>query len=99
MMARLGFSVATLFRPDLLLIDEVLAVGDVAFQEKCLARIRSFQAAGTAVVLVSHSSDTVSRYCSRAVWLEEGRVAALGAAPEVVERYGEAMFPGGVAER
>ena len=63
MLARLGFSVATMFRPDVLLIDKILAVGDAAFQEKCLARIEEFRASGTTILLVSHQYGEVAQHC------------------------------------
>lgn len=87
MVARLGFAVATSIRPEILLIDEVLSVGDTAFQEKCLARMRAFQSQGTTIVLVSHSMSRVKEFCQRALWLEGGRVAALGVAEDVIGRY------------
>ena len=89
MQARLGFAVATMVRPDILIIDEVLAVGDIGFQEKCLERIASFQEEGTSVVLVSHSPETIERYCHRAAWIEQGKVAALGEPGEVLAQYRE----------
>jgi len=90
MVARTGFAVATSLRPDILLVDEVLSVGDAYFQEKCLARMETFRAQGTTIVLVSHSLERVAALCQRAIWLEDGRVAAAGAAADVAERYAEA---------
>jgi ABC-2 type transport system ATP-binding protein/lipopolysaccharide transport system ATP-binding protein len=87
MVARLGFAVATSVRPDILLVDEVLSVGDVAFQEKCLDRMRTFQQQGTTIVLVTHALDWVRQLCQRAIWLEEGSIAAQGQADTVVGRY------------
>ncbi|MBL6965797.1 MAG: ABC transporter ATP-binding protein [Anaerolineales bacterium] len=87
MVARLGFAVATSIRPEILLIDEVLSVGDTAFQEKCLARMRAFQSQGTTIVLVSHSMGRVQEFCQRALCLEGGQVAAQGGVNEIVERY------------
>ncbi len=87
MVARLGFAVATSLRPDILLVDEVLSVGDTRFREKCLARMADFQTQGTAIVLVSHSMAQVTERCQRAIWLEGGRVAAYGPAAEVVGYY------------
>jgi ABC-type polysaccharide/polyol phosphate transport system ATPase subunit len=87
MVARLGFAVATSVRPDILLVDEVLSVGDVAFQGKCLERMRSFQQQGTTIVLVTHALDWVRQLCQRAIWLEEGSIAAQGQADTVVQRY------------
>ncbi len=87
MVARLGFAVATSIRPEILLIDEVLSVGDAAFQEKCLARMRAFQVQGTTIVLVSHSMGHVQAFCQRALWLENSRAAALGDVDDVVTQY------------
>lgn len=87
MVARLGFAVATSARPDVLLIDEVLSVGDAQFQEKCIQHMRSFQEQGTTIVLVSHSMARVKEYCQRAVWLDGGEVVAEGDSASVVETY------------
>lgn len=87
MVARLGFSVATCTRPDILLVDEVLSVGDSRFQEKCLERINSFQGLGTTTVIVSHSMQTIQNFCNRALWLNQGRAGAIGDVSEVVRSY------------
>lgn len=86
MVARLGFAVGTADHADLLLLDEVLAVGDERFQEKCLQRIGDACTAGTTVLLVSHSASAIS-HCQRAVWIREGRVAADGRPGEVLADY------------
>ncbi len=87
MVARLGFSVATCVRPDILLVDEVLAVGDMRFQEKCMQLMNQYHEMGTTIVFVSHAMQTVSGFCQRAVWLEEGQVKAVGSSKEIVEQY------------
>jgi ABC-type polysaccharide/polyol phosphate transport system ATPase subunit len=87
MMARLGFAIAIYSTPDLLLLDEVLAVGDHNFQKKCIARIRELQEAGTTILYVSHSEGSVQELCSRAIWLHDGRIAADGDPADVVEAY------------
>jgi lipopolysaccharide transport system ATP-binding protein len=87
MYMRLGFAVAVHVEPQLLLVDEVLAVGDLNFQRKCLERIYQLRAEGVTVVLVSHDLDTVRKLCSRVLWLEHGRVNALGPTAEVVDAY------------
>ena len=87
MMARLAFSVAVNGQPDILLLDEVLSVGDQSFQEKCFERLRAFQASGGTMVVVSHDLHTVSSFCSRAVWLESGSTRMEGDAGTVVEAY------------
>ena len=80
MYMRLGFSVAMHINPDLLLLDEVLAVGDESFQQKCYGRIADFKAAGGTIVFVSHDPNAVERVCDRAIMLEDGRVVEEGAA-------------------
>ncbi len=87
MYMRLGFAVAANIIPDILLVDEVLAVGDEAFQRKCLAKIGEFQRQGRTIIFVSHSLRTVEDLCSRALWLDHGRVEAIGPTTDVVERY------------
>ena len=87
MQMRLGFAVAALLDPDVLLLDEVLAVGDAAFQESCFTRLRQLREAGTTVVLVSHELDQVRQLCERAVWLDGGRVAADGPPDQVLMAY------------
>lgn len=87
MLVRLGFAVATSIQPAVLLVDEVLAVGDWSFRKKCLQRIREMQQEGTAILYVSHALDEVRRLCHRAVWLKEGRICAEGHPEEVVKLY------------
>ncbi len=83
MMARLGFAVATDVQPDLLLLDEVLSVGDAAFREKSLARIRGFMENGSATLLVSHSYEMLQRLCNRVIVLREGQIVQSGSPAEV----------------
>ncbi len=87
MVARLGFAVATCFRPDILLVDEVLSVGDSRFQQKCLDRMFGFQGQGTTIVIVSHGMGAIETFCERALWLEKGQVRACGPVGEVIEGY------------
>jgi lipopolysaccharide transport system ATP-binding protein len=87
MVARLGFSVATDVRPEILIVDEILGVGDAEFQTKSFERIQSFRAAGTTILLVSHSLERVREVCSRAFWLDRGKIVAAGAAEGVVSQY------------
>lgn len=87
MLARLGFSVATDVAPQLLIVDEVLSVGDEGFQRKSKARIEEIMGEGTSVVLVSHSLDTVRAMAHRAMWLDHGEMKMLGAPEEVVGAY------------
>jgi ABC-type polysaccharide/polyol phosphate transport system ATPase subunit len=87
MYMRLGFSVAMHVQPDVLLLDEVLAVGDQAFQEKCYERIWEFKRGGGTIVFVSHDEAAVARVCDRALLLENGRMVESGSAPDVVHAY------------
>ncbi len=87
MIGRLGFAVATDEKPDILIIDEVLSVGDAAFREKSGARIRSFFEQGTSTLLVTHEPEALQRLCHRAILLERGRIVAEGTPPEVAQQY------------
>ena len=87
MYMRLGFSVAMHIKPDVLLLDEILAVGDEAFQQKCFGRIADFKRSGGTIVFVSHDPSAVERLCDRAIMLERGRVLEEGAASDVVRAY------------
>jgi ABC-type polysaccharide/polyol phosphate transport system ATPase subunit len=87
MYMRLGFSVAMHIKPDVLLLDEVLAVGDEAFQQKCFGRIADFKRSGGTIVFVSHDPSAVERLCDRAIMLERGRVLEEGPATDVVRAY------------
>ncbi len=89
MSARLGFAIATDVDPDVLLVDEVLAVGDESFQTKCLERMRSFRARGKTMVLVSHDLRALENFCDRAILLDHAKIAARGAPGEVVRSYRE----------
>lgn len=91
MKLRLGFSVAVHVDPRILLIDEVLSVGDLAFQRKCLDRIQTFKEQGCAIVLISHDIGQVRAYCDRALWLDRGVARVLGSAEEVTQAYQQAM--------
>jgi ABC-2 type transport system ATP-binding protein/lipopolysaccharide transport system ATP-binding protein len=84
---RLAFSVAAHLAAEILLVDEVLAVGDAEFQRKCLGKMDEVGRSGRTVVFVSHNLEAVSRLCSRAIWLDGGRVAAIGATDDVVSAY------------
>ncbi len=91
MKLRLGFGVVAQLRPRVLIVDEVIAVGDLRFQARCLERIRELREEGTAVLLASHSLDTVLAECDRAVWLQAGRVRLDAPASEATGAYAEAM--------
>jgi ABC-type polysaccharide/polyol phosphate transport system ATPase subunit len=87
MVARLSFSVATSVRPEILLVDEVLSVGDVQFQQKCLDRMTSFRRNGTTIVIVSHNLGTVKTFCDQVMWLDHGEVQAIGEPGELTNKY------------
>jgi ABC-2 type transport system ATP-binding protein/lipopolysaccharide transport system ATP-binding protein len=87
MVARLGFAIATDVEPDILLVDEILSVGDLEFQRKCTERIDRIVAAGATIVLVSHSPDQVQQLCKHAIWIDGGKVAASGATADVLEHF------------
>jgi ABC-2 type transport system ATP-binding protein len=91
MYVRLGFAVAVHVDPAILLVDEVLAVGDIAFQAKCLERVESFQREGRTIVFVTHVPDLVVRVCDRAVLLDHGRIASVGGPREVVRDFRRLM--------
>jgi ABC-type polysaccharide/polyol phosphate transport system ATPase subunit len=103
MYLRLAFAVAAHLDADILLVDEVLAVGDAEFQRRCLGRMAEVERSGRTVVFVSHNVDAIGRLCPRAVWLEQGRVVADGPSADVVDAYlgadaqraGEAVLPPG----
>jgi ABC-type polysaccharide/polyol phosphate transport system ATPase subunit len=90
MLARLSFSVATTVMPDILIVDEVLSVGDAEFQNRSTERIERFRRNGGTIIMVSHDMDAVTRLCDRAAWLEHGTLKAAGPAGEVVAAYGHA---------
>lgn len=87
MLARLAFSIAAVVKPEILIVDEILAVGDAQFQEKSKRRMMELMGGGTTVLLVSHDIEQVKELCQRVVWLEHGRVREIGEAKEVCEAY------------
>ena len=87
MLARLAFSIACIIEPEILIVDEILSVGDADFQEKSRARMMKMMSGGTTVFFVSHSLLQIREMCSRAVWLEHGQVQAVGAAEDVCSMY------------
>jgi lipopolysaccharide transport system ATP-binding protein len=89
MMMRLAFSVAVNVAPDILIIDEVLGVGDQSFFAKCLDRIMEFRRAEKTIICVSHVLPTLAALCNRAVWLDGGQVVAMGSAKDVIQEYAE----------
>src|SRR5664279_910430 len=93
MHTRLAFAVATEVDPQVLILDEILAVGDAAFQQKCFARIQDFRKSGKTILFVSHSMDPVIQYCDRAILLEKGSIVADGDPAEVAEFYANLVTP------
>ena len=87
MQARLGFSIATAVIPDILIVDEVLGVGDYKFQRKCHDRMQKIIASGATVLFVSHSIDQVKEICARAIWVDDGRIVMDGNSEEVCDCY------------
>lgn len=87
MMVRLAFSIATAIEPEILLVDEVLSVGDLAFQQKARQRMQDMMAKARLIVLVSHDLDSLERLCTRAVWMDHGRIVREGPTAEVIAAY------------
>lgn len=87
MVARLAFSIATIVDPEILIVDEILSVGDIAFQQKSENKMRSMIGGGTTVLFVSHSIAQIEKLCDRVVWLEHGKVQEIGPAKEMCEKY------------
>ncbi len=87
MVARIGFAIATVTTPDILIVDEILAVGDFLFQKKCEDRINAMMQDDTTVIIVSHSIDQIERLCKHCVWLEKGKVKMIGETAEVCGAY------------
>ncbi|MFE9277956.1 ABC transporter ATP-binding protein [Paenibacillus glucanolyticus] len=87
MVARLAFSIATMIDPEILIVDEVLAVGDYKFQEKCKEKMSSLLNGGATVLFVSHSSEQVKEICDNAIWLDQGKVRMIGTAGDVIDAY------------
>ena len=87
MYTRLGFSIATIVNPEILIVDEVLSVGDFKFQEKSKKRIERLMSGGTTVILVSHDNDTIEKMCNKVLWLESGKVKMYGNTQSVLDAY------------
>ncbi|MDP1541290.1 MAG: ABC transporter ATP-binding protein [Moraxellaceae bacterium] len=87
MVARLGFAVATAWKPDILILDEVLSVGDEAFQQKCKAKINEFRSGEVTTILVTHAMQTMQSLCTRAVWLDQGQIRTTGKVQDVISAY------------
>lgn len=89
MKSRLGFSIATAVNPKILIVDEVLAVGDFKFQQKCHTKIKSLMEGDTTVLIVSHNIGQIRELCSRCIWLEKGKMIADGPAEEICDKYSQ----------
>ena len=87
MYARLGFAIATIVNPDILIVDEILSVGDIHFKQKCEDRIRKILENGTTVILVSHDLNQVESMCNRVLWLEHGKMVKVGDAKTICEEF------------
>jgi len=98
MYVRLAFAVAINVDPEMLLIDEILAVGDVTFQQKCMEKFVDFRQEGRTLVLVTHDLTSVRNFCDRAIWLEDGQISGEGEPGELVDEYTETMLGGEAAE-
>ena len=91
MAARLGFAIATIVKPDILICDEVLSVGDYAFQKKCEKRMNEMRAGGTTLLYVSHSIESVQQICDHALWLQKGVVKGIGKVDEIAKQYMDSL--------
>lgn len=91
MTARLAFSIATVVDPEILIVDEILSVGDMAFQAKSEAKMRSMIGGGTTVLYVSHSINSIKSICDKAVWLDHGKVIKMGPAEEICDEYSKSI--------
>ena len=91
MYARLGFSIATMVKPDILIVDEVLSVGDYRFQEKCEERIRKMIQAGVTIILVSHDIRLIEDLCTKVIWLDHGCMKEIGETQKICEMYKNAI--------
>lgn len=92
MFVRLAFAVAINMQPDVLIIDEALAVGDIRFQSKCFRRLDALKAKGVSILFVTHSTESIIKYCDRAVLIDAGKALMVGQPKEIVQRYMEMMF-------
>ncbi len=99
MHVRLGFAVAAHLDPDILIVDEVLAVGDAAFQKKCLGKLNDVSQSGRTVIFVSHNMDAVAELCNTCIWLDQGAVVDTGTPVEMIERYLQKELTSRTAER
>ena len=92
MVARLAFSIATIVDPEILIVDEILSVGDIAFQQKSETKMRSMIGGGTTVLFVSHSIDQIKNLCDKVIWLDHGKIKQVGPAKEICDNYKESVL-------
>ena len=92
MVARLAFSIATIVNPEILIVDEILSVGDIAFQQKSENKMRSMIGGGTTVLFVSHSIDQIKNLCDKVIWLDHGKIKQVGPAKEICDNYKESVL-------
>ena len=90
MLSKLGFSIATIVNPDILILDEVLGVGDINFRKKSKDKIQSLMDSNTTVLLVSHSINDVRSICDKAIWIEKGKIREIGEVNDICDKYEEA---------
>lgn len=91
MMARLAFSIASVVQPEILIVDEILAVGDVAFQEKSFNRMKELMSGGATVLFVSHNIDKIEEMCHKVIWIEKGKVVKIGETKTILDEYRQAQ--------
>ncbi|MBR5754252.1 MAG: ABC transporter ATP-binding protein, partial [Erysipelotrichaceae bacterium] len=91
MMARLAFSIASVVSPEILIVDEILAVGDVAYQEKSFNRMKELMSGGATVLFVSHDLEKIEEMCDKVMWLDKGKLIMFGDTEEVVKEYKKAQ--------
>jgi ABC-type polysaccharide/polyol phosphate transport system ATPase subunit len=91
MIARLGFAVATAWEPDILILDEILSVGDEAFQQKCKTKLDKLRNGDVTTILVTHNMQTIQSFCTHAIWLNQGQIHALGGVTQVLQAYREGI--------
>ncbi|MFL0376191.1 ABC transporter ATP-binding protein [Paenibacillus amylolyticus] len=99
MFARLAFAVSINVDPDILIVDEALAVGDMRFQTKCIDKMKELKSKGTTILFVSHAAEQVKRFCNKAVWIKDGVIEVIGEASEVVDQYEDFMRYGEISSR
>ena len=95
MVARLGFSIATIVKPEILIVDEILSVGDIKFQKKSEKRIKDLMEKGSTVIFVSHSINQIEQICNKVIWLEKGKIKKIGNSEDICQEYRDNSFLGG----